>query len=88
MEKQSEHEIRGAVRRLVAERVDEVSLDDSASLLEWTHLDSLGVVELLVAIEEEFRVNIDFVMIDPESLLSISGLTRQLSLLMDNDNGG
>jgi len=88
MEKQSEHEIRGAVRRLVAERVDGVSLDDSASLLEWTNLDSLGVVDLLVAIEEEFRVNIDFVMIDPESLLSVSGLTRQLSLLMDNDNGG
>ena len=88
MKNQSEHEIRGAVRRLVAERVDEVSLDDSASLLEWANLDSLGVVELLVAIEEEFRVNIDFVMIDPESLLSISGLTRQLSLLMDNDNGG
>jgi acyl carrier protein len=88
MKKQSEHEIRGAVRRLVAERVDKVSLDDSASLLEWTNLDSLGVVELLVAVEEEFRVNIDFVMIDPESLLSISGLTRHLSLLMDNDNGG
>jgi len=88
MIKQSEHEILGTVRRLVAERVDEASLDDSASFLEQTNLDSLGVVELLVAIEEEFRVNIDFVMIDPESLLSISGLTHQLSLLMDNDNDG
>ena len=88
MEKQPEHEIRGAVRRLVGERVALGSLDDSASFLEWTNLDSLGVVELLVAIEEEFRVNIDFVMVDPESLLSISGLTRQLSLLMDNDNDG
>jgi acyl carrier protein len=88
MKKQSEHEIRGAVRRLVAERVDEASLDDSASLLEGTNLDSLGVVELLVAIEEEFSINIDFVMVDPESLLSISGLTRHLALLMDNSNGG
>jgi len=88
MKKQSEHEIRGAVRRLVAERVDEASLDDSASLLEGTNLDSLGVVELLVAIEEEFSINIDFVMVDPESLLSISGLTRHLSLLMDNSHGG
>jgi acyl carrier protein len=87
MKKQSEHEIRGAVRRLVAERVDEVSLDDSASFLERTNLDSLGVVELLVAIEEEFSISIDFVMVDPESLLSISGLTRHLSLLMDNSNG-
>lgn len=88
MKNQSEHEIRGTVRRLVAERVDEVSLDDSASLLEWTNLDSLGVVELLVAIEEEFSISIDFVMIDPGSLLSISGLTRHLSLLMDGSNGG
>jgi acyl carrier protein len=88
MKNQSEHEIRDALRRLVAERVDGVSLDDSASFLERTNLDSLRVVELLVAIEKEFSVNIDFVMVDPESLLSISGLTRQLSLLMDNSNGG
>jgi acyl carrier protein len=88
MKKQSEYEIRGTVRRLVAERVDGVSLDDSASLLERTSLDSQGVVELLVAIEEEFSVNIDFVMVDPESLLSISGLTHHLSLLMDGSNGG
>ena len=84
----SEHEIRGAVRRLVAERVDGVSLDDSASLLEITNLDSLGVVELLVAIEEEFSISIDFVTVDPESLLSISGLTDHLSTLMDESNGG
>lgn len=86
MKKQSEHEIRGAIRRLVAERADEVSLDDSASLLERTNLDSMGVVELLVAIEEEFSVSIDFVTVDPESLLSISGLTHHLSLLMDGSN--
>ena len=88
MKKSSEHEIRGTVRRLVSERVDEVSLDDSASLLERTNLDSLGVVELLVAIEEEFSIRIDFLMVDPESLLSISGLTHQLSKLMDEANVG
>lgn len=88
MKQHSDHEIRGAVRRLVAERVDGISLDDSASLLERTDLDSLGVVELLVAIEEEFSINIDFVMVDPESLLSISGLTNHLSMLMDESNVG
>jgi acyl carrier protein len=88
MKKQSEHEIRDTVRRLVAERVDGAPLDDSASFLERTNLDSMRVVELLVAIEEEFSISIDFVMIDPESLLSISGLTRHLSLFMDNSNGG
>lgn len=88
MKKQSEHEIRGVVRRLVAERVDEVSLDDSASFLERTNLDSLGVVELLAAIEEEFSISIDFVLVEPESLLSISGLTHHLSLLMDSSHGG
>jgi acyl carrier protein len=88
MKNHSEHEIRGVVRRLVAERVDEASLDDSASLLERASLDSLGVVELLVAIEEEFSISIDVVTVDPESLLSISGLTRHLSMLMDQPNGG
>lgn len=88
MKKHSEHEIRGAVRRLVSERVDEVPLDDSASLLDRTNLDSLGVVELLLAIEEEFSIFIDVVTVDPESLLSISGLTRHLSTLMDEPNGG
>jgi acyl carrier protein len=83
----SEHEIRGTVRRLISERIDEVPLDDSASLLEGTNLDSLGVVELLVAIEEEFSININFVMVNPGSLLSISGLTNHLSMLMGKANG-
>ena len=87
MKTRSENEIRGAVRRLVSERIDEILPDDSASFLETTNLDSLGVVELLVAIEEEFSVNIDFIMIDPVSLMSISGLTRHLSTLMDDSNG-
>jgi acyl carrier protein len=88
MKNQSKYEIRDAVRRLVAERVDGASLDDSSSFLERTNLDSQGVVELLVAIEKEFSVSIDFVMVDPMSLLSISELTNQLSLLMDKSNGG
>jgi acyl carrier protein len=59
----------------------DVPLDESASLLETTNLDSAGVVELLVAIEEEFSVSIDFVTVDPASLLTIEGLTRSLSTL-------
>lgn len=46
-----------------------------------TNLDSAGVVELLVAIEEEFSVSIDFVTVDPASPLTIEGLTRYLSTL-------
>jgi len=88
MKTQTEHEILGTVRRLVAERVDDASLDDSASFLEKTNLDSLGVVELLVAIEAEFSINIDFVMVDPASLLSINGLTHHVSTLMAESNGG
>ncbi len=83
MKLRSELEIREAVRRLVSERVDEVPLDDSASLLVATNLDSLGVVGLLVAIEEEFGISIDFVTVDPVSLLTISGLTRHLSTLVE-----
>lgn len=77
----SEPEIRDTVRRLVAERVDEIPLDDSASLLATTNLDSLGVVGLLVSIEEEFGVSIDFVTVDPVTLLTISGLTEHVSTL-------
>lgn len=88
MNKRSEHEIRDAVRRLVSERTDGMSLDDSASLLERTNIDSLGVVDLLLAIEEEFSISIDFVTVDPASLLSISGLTRHLSSLMTESNVG
>jgi acyl carrier protein len=83
MKERSEPEIRDTVRRLVSERVDEVPPDDSASLLVTTNLDSLGVVELLVAIEEEFEVSIDFVTVDPVSLLTISGLTSHLSALVE-----
>jgi acyl carrier protein len=83
MKERSEPEIRDAVRRLVSERVDEVPLDDSASLLATTNLDSLGVVGLLVSIEEEFDVSIDFMTADPVSLLTISGLTRHLSTLVE-----
>jgi acyl carrier protein len=82
MKERTEPEIREAVRRLVLEQVDGVPLDDSASLLGTTNLDSLGVVTLLVAIEEEFDVSIDVVMVDPVSLLSISGLTNHLSTLV------
>lgn len=83
MKVRSEPEIRDAVLRLVSARVDEVPHDDSASLLAATNLDSLGVVELLVSIEEEFGVSIDIVTIDPVSLLTISGLTRHLSTLVE-----
>ena len=83
MKRLSAQEIRDAVRHLVTERLDGVPPDDSASLLESTDLDSLGVVELLVAIEEEFSINIDFLTVDPEALLSISGLADHLSMLMD-----
>ena len=58
------------------------------AFLKTTNLDSLGVVDLLVAIEDEFSVSIDFVTVDPESLLSISGLTHHLSTLVDETNGG
>jgi len=83
MKERPEPEIRDAVLRLVSERVDEVPLDDSASLLATTNLDSVGVVALLVAIEEEFDIRIDFMTVDPVSLLSISGLTGHLSTLAE-----
>jgi acyl carrier protein len=88
MTKCTDNEIRDVLHRLVSERVGEVPVDDSASLLEKANLDSLDVVELLVAIEEEFSVSIDFVMVDPASLTSISGLTQHLSTLMNESNGG
>jgi acyl carrier protein len=87
MNERSEPEIRNAIRRIVGERVDDVLLDDSASLLATTNLDSLGIITLLVAIEEQFNVDIDVLTIDPASLLSISGLTRHLSALVESNGG-
>jgi acyl carrier protein len=86
MNERSEPDIRNAIRRLVGERVDDVPLDD-ASLLATTDLDSLGIITLLVAIEEQFNVDIDVLTIDPQSLLSISGLTRHLSALVESNGG-
>jgi acyl carrier protein len=83
MKVRSEPEIRDTVRRLISDRIDEVPLDDSASLIAATNLDSLGLVGLLVSIEEEFGVSIDFVTVDPVSLLTVSGLTRHLSTLVE-----
>jgi acyl carrier protein len=79
----SESEIREAVRRVVSDLVESLPPDDSASLLATTNLDSLGVVGLFVAIEEEFNVSIDFVTVDPVSLLTIDGLTKHLSTLAE-----
>lgn len=88
MKNGSEHVIRDAVRRLVSEQVYGVPLDDSANFLESTNLDSLGIVELVLALEEEFGIGIDIATGDPESLLSINGLTHHVSMLMDETNGG
>lgn len=80
MTPRTESGIRSTIRRIVYERLGE-EVDESADLLEVAGLSSLEFVELLVEIEEEFDTVIDFVSIDPETLLSVNGLVRHIRTL-------
>ena len=73
------------VRRFVFERISaiarrkKVALDgagDDYCLLDSGLLDSLGFVELVAAIEEEFDVEVDFGSMDPEAFTTIGGIVQ------------
>ena len=76
----TESEIRSTIRRIVYGHLGE-EVDETADLLEIAGLSSLEFVELLVEIEEEFDVIIEFVSVDPETLLSVNGLVRHIRRL-------
>lgn len=83
MNPRTESEILLTIRRIVRERLDE-AVDDTVNLLTQAGLSSVEFVELLVMIEEEFNVIIDFVSVDPESLLSVDGLVCHVRMLKNS----
>jgi acyl carrier protein len=56
----ADNELREKVRKIIADRlqVDEASVTDNASFVEDLGADSLDLVELVMAFEEEFKLEI------------------------------
>ncbi len=57
------------------------NINDETSLLETGLVDSTGFIELLVPIEEKFKIEIDFSELDPEEFTTISGLSKHCAKL-------
>ena len=63
-------------------------IPDDFSLLESGVYDSLGFVELISALEDEFGVQMDFSDSDPEELMTLGGLVRASALQISDSAGG
>jgi acyl carrier protein len=66
---------------------DQAALTDSASFLEEGIVDSTGVLELVMFVEEEFHVSVDDEEIIPENFDSVLGLTRYIEHKKGKANG-
>jgi acyl carrier protein len=49
---------------------------DDMNLMESGLFDSLGFVELIAAIEEEFELEVDFADVDPETFTTVGGVVE------------
>ena len=70
--------IEGQVRRYIAENFlfsdDGYPLSDDASFLQEGIVDSTGVLELIIFVEEQFKVSVEDAEVVPENFDSISQL--------------
>ena len=66
---------------------DQTALEDSASFLEEGIIDSTGVLELVMFVEEEFQISVDDEEIIPENFDSVLGLVRYIEHKQGKDNG-
>ena len=64
---------------LVATSLRPEDIDDDLDILTAGLIDSMGIVELLTAIERDLDVTIDFAELDPESLTIIGPLCRYIA---------
>jgi len=65
------------VQEIVAQRGAQIGdIDDTVDLIGASIIDSLGFVELMAAIEEEFDLELSFDDIDPEELTTVRGLAH------------
>jgi acyl carrier protein len=66
---------------------DQTALKDSASFLEEGIVDSTGVLELVMFVEQEFQISVDDEEIIPENFDSVLGLVRYLETKQGKANG-
>jgi acyl carrier protein len=67
--------------------LDPAAIRDDFDMLTEGVIDSLGVVELLTAIEQHLGVTIDFADLDPESLTVVGPLSRYIESKCIRANG-
>ena len=82
--------IRQQIRQFIAENFlfvdDGHDLDDTASLMDEGIVDSMGILELILFIEETFHISVDDDEIEPDNLDSVDNLynyiTRKTELVL------
>ncbi len=76
MREETEKEVQEFILAELRDRggdVDNKNMEEN--FIESGVIDSFGFLELLVAIEQKFNVQINFAELDPESFTNLSGLT-------------
>ena len=64
--------------QLEAKGLSHSSVPDDFDLLTEGVIDSMGIVELIIALEQQFDIRLDFEELDPESLTIIGPLCRYI----------
>lgn len=59
--------------RLVGQGVDKVHIDDQFDILKSGAIDSLGMIEMIAALEGHFNVSIDYEDVDPDDFTILGG---------------
>jgi len=70
-------DVKGRVRKYIVDNIVMASMDDltdEASLLQLGILDSTGVLELIMFIEENFEIKVEEPEMVPENLDSLNGI--------------
>ncbi len=57
-------------------------LDKDANMIEQGYCDSLGFLEIIAAIESEFKIEVDLSDLEPESFITIAGLCTQITRII------
>lgn len=62
--------------RLIAQKIDKVNIDDQFDILNSGAIDSLGMIEMIAALEGHFNVSIDYEDVDPDDFTVLGGFCR------------